>query len=165
MGRLPGQLPGRPDTVTRTAFLACALLISATPVAAEDQTSCAGTDLSQCVPFAGCYGLDGTYFHGAAWANNSLFAKRSDGVHCAGLWEQTSSGLGKASFHCGQSETAQVIYFIQDNRTGTVVGSGYTSKSQKVLVWSGANLAEFFAINSENGLPEMTCGPVKIPVS
>ena len=138
------------------------------PMVAVAKDPCAITgDEQNCVRFIACWGEKGTWLHGRAYGfgTGEIAGIRSDDVVCAGTWtERNVFGFGQADVACDDGDTASVIYSVQDEETGTVVGHGSTGSGQRVTAWSGLHVFRYLRAN---GVPDGTllCGPVSIPMS
>ena len=123
------------------------------------------SDQSSCVRVLACVGDEGVYFDGAArgWDTGTVTGFMSDGTDCTGTW--TSGGMGGtglSSLTCDGDLTADVIYYSQDNDTGTVIGRGRDSLGRSLKVWSGLNVLAYL---SESGEPALPCTTGSIPIS
>lgn len=125
-----------------------------------------GTD--SCTKFVGCFGDDGLYFYGHARGRGQgqLRAKRNDGVICEGHWvARNSFGAGQADFECTNGEKGRVLYTLQDDYTGTAIGSGKTENKIPLQMWSGKHLIEYFSSKDSEGRPILSCGPNEALIS
>ena len=120
---------------------------------------------SNCVRVLACVGDGGVYFDGEArgWDTGSVTGYLSNGPTCTGTW--TSNGLGGtglSSLTCDGGIRVDVIYFNQDNETGTVIGSGRDSLGRNLRVWTGENVLAYL---SSSGAPALPCAAGAIPIS
>lgn len=125
-------------------------------------------DRTNCVRVLACYGEDGRWFHGRAFGRGegTLAGVMDDGVACAGTWTARNAfGLGQADVACDDGETIRVIYFYQDEWTGTARGSGSPSSGARVQSWSGEHVLEYFRNGSPTGAARLRCGEHDIPLS
>lgn len=118
-----------------------------------------------CVRVLACIGDSGLYFNGHAlgWDTGPVVGKTSAGEFCEGTWK---SGwiTGTAHLTCTDGLTVDVLYYKQDNDTGTVTGSGTDSLGRSVITWTGENVLKFLTEKGRPG-PELPCGPTPIPIS
>lgn len=142
-------------------------LPSAIPDESAPLYSCDNVPLEQsnCVRVLACIGDGGIYFDGVArgWNSGTVTGFMSDGTDCTGSW--TSGGLGGtglSSLVCDGGLTADVIYYSQDNDTGTVIGRGRDSLGRNLRVWSGLNVLAYL---SDTGEPALPCATESIPIS
>ena len=129
--------------------------------------ACDNVPFSQknCVRVLACVGDAGVYFDGQArgWDTGPVRGTMSDGVTCDGTWNSNGpGGTGLASLTCSDTTTLDVIYYSQDNETGTVIGQGRDSAGRYVQVWSGTNVLQFLTKNDQPALP---CVQGDIPIS
>lgn len=99
-----------------------------------------------CVRVLACIGDQGLYFDGQArgWDAGPVTGEISNGVGCNGTWTADGpldAGMGKMV--CDDGLEIGVIYYTQDNETGTAIGRGSDSIGQPVEVWSGQNVLEY----------------------
>lgn len=129
--------------------------------------TCENVPYSQdnCVRALACLGNDGLYFDGLVrgWNAGGITGALSDGTACVGRW--TSEGLGGtglAWLECGGGLTAEVIYYTQDNDTGTAIGYGKDNLGRGVTAWSGINVLAFL---TKDGVASLPCGTDPVPIS
>ena len=161
-------------------LIAVCTIIHTNPLFAENQaphpapepkteTPCIVTDdNTSCTKFVGCFGNDGIHFRGNARGRGigTLLAKRSDGVICTGTWTSRNAlGTGQADFKCENGENGRVIYYYQDEYTGTAKGKGMSSWFNGLQMWSGENLKKYFSMQDGLGRPILKCGPVEALIS
>jgi len=123
-------------------------------------------DQRNCVRALACIGDEGLWMDGQArgWDEGSITGYTSQGVSCVGFWNSRGAfGTGFAKVECADGLTLDVIYTVQDNETGTVIGTGRDSLDRPVKAWSGLHVLEFLKAGKEK--PELPCGPVSIPIS
>ncbi|KMW58223.1 hypothetical protein AIOL_003194 [Candidatus Rhodobacter oscarellae] len=147
------QVPGLTPDGTPDAMPACA------PLPYPDQQNCTRV--------LACVGDDGLWFDGQArgWDEGPVFGRRNDGVACVGKWSSRGLfGTGFSNLECKDGTTAQVLYTIQDNDTGTVIGHGKDSAGRQIQVWTGLNVLEFLR-SDLTGAPELPCTQGAIPIS
>ena len=127
-------------------------------------------DQSSCVRVLACIGTEGLWFNGRAFGQGTgtVAGLMSDGAQCAGRWKSRNvMGLGQADVTCDNGVEVTVIYYIQDNFTGTVLGNGLTNRGEMVRAWSGAKVLEYLRDPSR---PEaenqvfLPCGSEPIPI-
>ncbi len=124
--------------------------------------------LSNCVRVLACIGDGGLYLDGEArgWDQGTLEVTRSDGVRCTGRWNSDGPlGTGVAELTCEDGLTGGVVYYNQDNETGTVIGQGQDSLGRQIEAWSGLNVLQFL---SESGKPQearLPCSPAPLFLS
>lgn len=137
--------------------------ISALPLAALSQTAptCEGSR-NACVRVLACIGTNGLYVDGAVFGRGqgSLAVLRSDGVSCTGAWNSDGPfGGGIANMTCEDGLTGQVVYFLQDNDTGTAIGRGEDSQGRPIEAWSGLNILEFLSPDGRPEAARLPCAP------
>jgi hypothetical protein len=120
-----------------------------------------------CVRVLACIGTAGRYFDGQArgWDQGTVTGTTSDGVTCTGTWRSDGlMGSGTSWMKCSDGVSIEVLYYTQDNRTGTVIGRGRGSAGQPIRVWTGTNVLAYLA---PEGRPsaELPCGGAPIPIS
>lgn len=147
-------------------ILACVLA----PMAARAEGSlCPMTaDQTNCVRILACYGEAGRWFHGRAFGRGegTLAGVMDDGVSCTGTWTSRNIvGLGQADVTCDDGATIRVIYYYQDEWTGTATGRGLSSTGARVASWSGEHVLEYFRNGSPTGEARLRCGEYDIPLS
>ncbi|WP_099248403.1 hypothetical protein [Pelagimonas phthalicica] len=136
---------------------------------AEVKPTCQNIPYSQenCVRVLACVGASGLYFDGRAlgWDQGKVIGALSNGTRCVGTWKSGGfMGTGTSTLSCQDGTQAQVLYYTQDNDTGTVTGRGSDNHARAVIAWSGQNVLEFL---TPSGKPsaELPCGPTAIPIS
>lgn len=137
--------------------------------AATADTTCKNVPYSQenCVRVLACIGDQGLYFDGQArgWDTGPVTGAISNGVGCAGRWSANGlGGAGVGEIVCEDGLEIGVIYYTQDNETGTVIGKGSDSIGQPVEIWSGQNVLEFLTPDGAVS-PELPCQSGPIPMS
>ncbi|MDR7125813.1 hypothetical protein [Pseudotabrizicola sp. 4114] len=149
------------------------LLVAATPVfvtpAFAEADLCPMTDDgSNCVRILACIGEQGRWFHGRALGRGegTLAGVMNDGVQCVGDWTSRNAfGTGQASVSCDDGMSATVIYFYQDEYTGTALGKGISNREEVVQSWSGLHVLDYFRDGNPSAEAVMKCGSHDIPVS
>lgn len=151
----------------RPCLLAAICLWS--PVTAQDIGACRNIPFSQdnCVRFVGCLGDQGLRFEGKArgWDQGTLSGEISDFTLCDGTWDSNGplgTGIGRMS--CEDGVTMDVIYYSQDNVTGTVIGRGKDSIGRAIQVWSGENVLAFLTPDGSD-IAYLPCISGDIPLS
>lgn len=123
-------------------------------------------DQRNCVRALACIGDEGLWMDGNAfgWDQGALTGRRSDGVDCVGLWNSRGAfGTGFARMECKDGLTLELVYTVQDNDTGTVIGTGRDSEGRGVRAWSGLHVLDF--LRGDKAQPELPCTSVSIPIS
>lgn len=138
-----------------------------TPEVAPQVETCDNVPFDQvnCVRVLACYGSEGLFFDGQArgWDRGAVTGVISNGVTCVGSWDGDGPlGTGIAALTCSDGSTADVIYYNQDNETGTVIGQGRDSLGRDIKVWSGTNVLQFLMTD---GRPALPCVQGAIPIS
>lgn len=151
------------------ALLPVAICALATPSAAQTTKVCENVpfDPDNCVRVLACIGDDGLIFDGQArgWDTGAVTGFMSDGTGCNGTWTADGPlGTGTARMTCEDGSTVGVVYYSQDNITGTVIGRGTDSKGRAIQVWSGENVLEFLTPTGSVG-PALPCIGGDIPLS
>ncbi len=123
------------------------IICFATPLNAET-AQCQNIPFSQdnCVRVLACIGDQGLHFDGQAhgWDAGTVTGLISNGVKCDGTWSSDGlAGTGVGRLTCVDGLEVGVIYYTQDNETGTVIGRGSDSLGQPVEIWSGSRVLEF----------------------
>ena len=146
----------------------------ATPLAAEqdlrpDLGVCQNIPFSQqnCVRVVGCIGDQGLQIDGRArgWDRGTVFGEMSDFTQCQGTWDSDGPlGTGIAHLTCTDGTTMDVIYYNQDNITGTVIGRGQDSLGRQIQVWSGENVLDFLTPDGSD-IAYLPCASGDIPIS
>ncbi len=158
----------------RPALAVAVSLTASTAAQAQDVTyapACAATgDQAHCVRVLACIGMEGLWFNGRAFGQGagSVAGLLSDGAGCAGRWKSRNAlGLGQAVVTCDNGLEVTVLYYIQDDYTGTVLGSGRTNRGELVRAWSGTKVLEYLR---DPDHPEgenrvfLPCGSEPIPI-
>ena len=137
---------------------------------ADDPTpeDCRNIPYSQqnCVRALACVGTKGVWFDGAArgWDQGTVTGRLSTGETCSGTWTSEGPfGTGLADLTCDDGTTIGVVYYTQDNITGTVTGRGMTSDGRPVEVWTGERVLEF--LSDATGQPILACGDYELLLS
>jgi hypothetical protein len=145
------------------------LLVFAIPVQAQDTALCPLTDDAQnCVRVLACIGDQGRWFHGRSFGRGkgTLAGVTSDGVTCSGTWmSQNAVGLGQADVACDDGMSVTVLYFYQDEYSGTALGRGITNGEEVVQSWSGDHVIQYFKDGSPTKEAVLKCGSYDIPLS
>ena len=135
---------------------------------ADDAPACRNLPYSDanCARVLACIGAAGLWFDGEArgWDTGIVTGRRSDAVPCAGHWRSGGVlGTGTARLQCADGLSVDVLYYTQDNVTGTVTGRGQDSVGRAVIAWSGTNVLRYLTPEGAVG-PELPCGPAPIPL-
>jgi hypothetical protein len=120
-----------------------------------------------CVRVLACIGVDGTWFDGEAWGWDigTVLGATSDEVGCIGTWRSGGFlGTGTAQMQCDNGMSVNVLYYTQDNDSGTVIGRGSDSLGRAIIAWTGQNVLDYL---TPEGRPSasLPCGPTPIPIS
>lgn len=145
-----------------------AFCVSSAPTFAQDAGVCLNRpyDPSNCVRVLACIGEDGLWFDGKArgWNQGTVSGARSDDVLCKGTWDANGLlGTGVGQMTCEDGIGVDVIYYYQDNLTGTVIGRGLDSAGRNVQIWSGENVEQFLTGPGAFG-PALPCVFGDIPL-
>ncbi|MFM2390212.1 MAG: hypothetical protein RLZZ437_1767 [Pseudomonadota bacterium] len=139
------------------------------PAAAQEAALCPMTDdQANCVRVLACVGEQGRWFHGRAFGRGegTLAGVVNDGVTCQGTWtSRNAMGLGQADVVCDDGATIRVIYFYQDEYTGTAIGRGESDTGDLVQSWSGEHVLEYFRDGDPSAQAVLKCGAQDIPIS
>lgn len=139
------------------------------PAMAQDTALCPMTDdQSSCSRVLACIGDQGRWFHGRAFGRGegTLAGVVNDGVTCQGTWtSRNAMGLGQADVVCDDGASIRVIYFYQDEYTGTAIGRGSSDKGDLVQSWSGEHVLEYFRNGEPTAEAVLKCGTHEIPIS
>ncbi len=148
--------------ITSTAAL-CLFAISAQ---AKEPFKCT-LDKNYCTPFMGCIDTNSILFIGFTFgkAKGKLVARTNTDATCVGTWRRTALGLGKAKFKCDDGRSGRVTYSTLHRTSGTAIGRGRTNKREKVDVWAGHRILEYFARDESIKEGVATCGTAIIPSS
>lgn len=144
-------------------------IIAASSAAAQDSSICRNVPFStkNCVRVLACVGDQGVIFDGQArgWDAGGLTGQMSDGATCSGAWDSNGPmGTGLARLSCSDGTNMDVIYFNQDNITGTVIGQGQDNAGRAIRVWSGENVLQFLTPQGAFG-PALPCVQGDTPIS
>jgi len=144
-------------------------IIAASSAAAQDSSICRNLPFSakNCVRVLACIGDQGVTFDGQArgWDAGAVTGQMSDGTNCSGAWDSNGPmGMGLARLSCSDGTDMDVIYYNQDNLTGTVIGQGQTSTGHAIRVWSGENVLQFLTPQGAYGA-SLPCVQGDIPIS
>lgn len=135
----------------------------------SETTLCPITDdQANCVRILACIGDQGRWFHGRAFGRGegTLAGVVSDGVQCTGHWTSRNAfGTGQADVICDDGMTVTVIYFYQDEYTGTAKGKGISNRHEVVDAWSGENVLSYFRGGVPTAKAQLKCGSFEIPIS
>ena len=74
-------------------------------------------------------------------------------------------GLGQADVACDDGMSVSVIYYYQDEYTGTALGRGITNGEDVVQSWSGDHVIQYFRDGSPTKEAVLKCGSHDIPIS
>ncbi|KIT14814.1 hypothetical protein [Jannaschia aquimarina] len=124
-------------------------------------------DQANCVRALACLGTEGVHFDGMArgWDAGTLSGELSDGAACVGRWSSDGPlGTGIADLVCDDGTEADIVYYTQDNVTGTVIGRGMDNRGRAIRAWSGLNVLEFLTPDGQLGA-ELPCGDAPVPIS
>ena len=137
------------------------------PTGPDQQEACTNIPYSQtnCVRVLACVGDAGVWFDGQArgWDTGPVKGRMSSGETCAGTWRSDGpGGTGLSSLGCSDATRVDVVYYSQDNDTGTVIGQGIDTKGRHIRVWSGTNVLAYL---TEEGQAALPCVQGDIPVS
>lgn len=125
-------------------------------------------DENNCARVLACIGKDGLWLDGQArgWNTGTVAAQRNDGTVCAGVWAADSGpfGSGTARFECNDGSVGRVIYFTQDDQSGTAIARGMDSKGRHIRAWTGQNVLEFLGDGNVEAA-KLPCSDAPIPVS
>lgn len=140
----------------------------ATPAFSQDVGVCQNVpfNAANCVQVLACIGDEGLWFDGRArgWDQGTVSGARSDDVLCKGTWDSNGPlGTGVGQMSCQDGVSVDVIYYNQDNITGTVIGRGLDSEGRVVQIWSGENVLQFLTAPGAFG-PALPCVFGDIPV-
>ena len=144
------------------------LLLLALPVQAQDALCPLTEDQSNCVRILACIGEEGRWFHGRAFGRGegTLAGVINDGPQCQGTWTSRNLfGTGQADVTCDDGMEVTVIYFYQDEFTGTAQGQGITNRNEPVQAWSGENVLSYFRDGKPTAEARLRCGEFDIPIS
>lgn len=137
--------------------------------AQEDQGLCEMTDdQANCNRIIACIGTEGRWFHGRAFGRGegTLSGVISDGVACKGDWvSRNRFGFGQADVSCSDGMTVTVIYYYQDEYTGTALGKGLSSTGEAVESWSGGHVLSYFRKDGPTDDASLRCGSHDILLS
>lgn len=120
-----------------------------------------------CARVLACIGGDGLWFDGQArgWGKGIILGAMSDGTPCTGSWRYREGvNIATASLSCEDGTKGKVIYYSQDNLTGTGIGRGLDSRLRGLRVWSGHNVLEFLTPKDGPGAL-LPCTGEPIPIS
>lgn len=120
-----------------------------------------------CVPVLACVGDQGLFFEGRAfgWGEGRVSGFISDDTFCEGTWAANGpSEPGTSALNCTDGTDIDVLYYTQDNATGTVVGEGEDSRGREILAWTGENVKQFLTGPDAFG-PALPCVQGDIPIS
>jgi hypothetical protein len=136
---------------------------------AQDADLCPMTDdQASCSRVLACIGDQGRWFHGRAFGRGegTLAGVVNDGVLCQGTWtSRNAMGLGQADVVCDDGAAIRVLYFYQDEYTGTAIGRGTSDTGDLVQSWSGEHVLDYLRGGSPTAEAVLKCGALEIPVS
>ncbi len=121
-----------------------------------------------CSPVVACMPGDGVYLVGRAigWNEGTLAGMTNTGVACTGTWRVGQTlRLGHARFSCDDGLSGQMIYYYQDNETGTARGTGFVSGFGRIRAWSGQNIVEFLDASGQRVEGDVMCGETPMLLS
>ena len=82
----------------------------------------------------------------------------STGLMCERTWmSRNAFGLGQADVMCEDGRKGRVFYTYQDEYTGTAVGQGAMHSGEKIKIWSGTNVLEFFRGDTGERIAYLPC--------
>ena len=140
-----------------------------TSAMAEEAALCPMTDdQANCVRVLACIGDQGRWFHGRAFGRGEgmLAGVVNDGVLCQGTWtSRNAMGLGQADVVCDDGAAIRVIYFYQDEYSGTAIGRGESDRGDLVQSWSGEHVLDYFRNGDPGAEAVLKCGALEIPIS
>ncbi len=144
-------------------------LLAATPINAQDLGPCRSVPYSQknCARVLACIGENGLWFDGRVrgWGAGSITGYLSDDTYCKGSWTADGPlGAGLGEMSCEDGLEVDVLYYSQDDATGTAIGGGTDNKGRNVQVWSGENVLQFLTGEGAYG-PALPCVQGDIPIS
>lgn len=144
-------------------------LAFATPVLSQDLGACRNIPYKQsnCIRVLACLGDQGLWLDGKArgWDQGTVSLERSDQILCYGTWDSNGPlGTGRAEIACEDGSSGNIIYYNQDNVTGTVIGRGIDDQGRHIQVWSGENILQFLTAPGAYG-PALPCVAGDIPLS
>jgi len=125
-------------------------------------------DQSSCVRILACVGDKGRWFHGRGLGlgEGTLAGVMNDGVSCVGDWTNANAfGVPQARVTCDDGMEVTVLYFHQNEDTGTATGRGITNRDEGVQVWTGLHVLEYFKEGSPTDAAVLKCGAYDIPIS
>jgi hypothetical protein len=139
------------------------------PAMAEEPSLCPMTDdQANCVRVLACIGDQGRWFHGRAFGRGegTLAGVVNDGVVCQGTWtSRNAMGLGQADVVCEDGAKIGVLYFYQDEYTGTALGRGESDRGDLVQSWSGEHVLDYFRDGNPTADAVLKCGTHAIAIS
>jgi hypothetical protein len=138
------------------------------PVLAQDALCPLTDDQANCVRILACIGEQGRWFHGRAFGRGegTLAGVVNDGVSCTGKWTSRNAfGTGQANVVCDDGMEVTVIYFYQEEYTGTAQGKGISNREEVVSAWSGENVLDYFRDGNPTAQAVLKCGSFDIPLS
>ena len=143
---------------------------AAAPATALDLPDCelAPGRANSCAPVLACMPGDGVWFVGRAvgWDQGTLSGVTNTGVQCTGEWAVGETiAFGRVRFSCDDGLTGRMIYFYQDNETGTARGAGLVSGFGRIRAWSGHNITQFLDRTTGRVDGEFMCGDAPLLLS
>ena len=149
------------------SLCACLGFLWSGPVAGQELCDMT-EDQANCTRVLACIGTDGRWFHGRAFGRGAgtLTGRMDDGVQCSGVWiARNVVGVGQADVTCSDGMTVRVIYYYQDEETGTARGLGRSNRGAVVKAWSGNHVLDYFRNNAPDSRARLICGTTEIPLS
>lgn len=147
---------------------AMTVLSAISPAYAAENSCPASDDDDNCTRVLACVGDTGRWFNGRAFGRGEgTFAGLvNDGTACSGTWvSRNAYGVGQGNVQCDDGMESTVLYFFQDEHSGTAIGRGRTTHGDMLTMWSGNHVLQY--LRAENGTPHATlpCGTQDIPIS
>ena len=121
-----------------------------------------------CTPVLACMPGDGVWFVGRAvgWDRGTLSGVTNTGVSCTGEWVVGETiAFGRVRFSCDDGLAGRMIYFYQDNETGTARGTGLVSGFGRIRAWSGHNITRFLDRTTGRVDGDFMCGDAPLLLS
>lgn len=156
-------------SVFRTTALIFTTFLSGTAASAQDLSPCSykPEDPANCVRFVGCVNNGEAHFFGTArgWDKGPLFGMTSSGATCAGEWSYDERlNRGKGRMTCSDGNKAGFSFFSRDGKVQTHTGVTISDKGDRMSMWTGANLIEYFSVKyPDQPQAGFECGPKWVP--